>query len=1482
MAFNGFGKNSGPSVPLQSQTLFGSSPLHTSTSDLLKEPIPSGHPSQSLLPLSSYTGLQDVPTSIPVKPSNIPLSKRPRSPPVQSANRVSLSSPHDTARLDTRTNSLFDNRHSEATKRTRSPSFVHDNSQSDRGLNQLFRDGQRSMVSPPRWANQSRSPNNTAVIETHLLSSSIASDSDTPNVATGSHIKNASFNAPRRTPSLPVQDDIEREAQAKAKRLARFKEPSKPAEEFSKNRSNVNEQSQAPEKKQKNSAHQYVEEVSIASNKGVLGDNDDLESSTVVVGFCQDMCPESERDERERKGDLDKYERLDGDRNQTTKYLAVKKYTRTAEREAMLIRPMPVLQKTIMYLLGLLNQPYDERFLGIYNFLWDRMRAIRMDLRMQHLFNQEAIVMLEQMIRLHIIAMHELCEYAKGEGFSEGFDAHLNIEQMNKASVELFQMYDDHRKRGIRVPTEQEFRGYYALLKLDKHPGYKVEPAELSLDLAKMTPEIKGSPDVMFARDVARSCRTGNYIAFFRHARNSTYLQACLMHAHFSKLRTQALASLHSGLQNNQGIPIPEVVNWLAMEEEDIEYLLDYHGFSIKNFGVPYMVKEGPFLNSDNDHPNRCSSLVHLKKSRKILDDVCSPQIPHLSTDVRQNVYAPKKLPSFVDRSTRSTEMDPLVDEWDDEMLDFEDAPIASEVFTVKALPEAPFPDIQKTESESQASEVLCMSPCEPSGSPAKVGTLGVSTLDTSNSHLSGSEFGKQHSSHKETLPTSAIQSFSHYETPSESVPPENVHCTPTKLMVQRSSFQKPLQFARGSPPEMLLTEGSLTQRDVIKHIENEVMLVDEQNEEVAFAKLRLILRIWRRRCSKLRDLKKQQQLLSASAALSSLSLGPPIRQCKSQLVHTGELNIDCVLKQRLDRRSKSWSKINVAQVVGQILSEKNPLAKCLCWKLVICSQVNHTAESEATNHSACKWLLSKLMSTGRKDDTELAFSSSSISIWKYWILSQVNKHQKCILSVIRDVQLEGSMVIEKDIWGGAGAILFLVLKHLPWDLQRAQLHNLASTVPINSCLPLLVLVSGMPEELSSNPSHMTVDRLDLYSLDKSRISSFMVVYLSGDELHQRLNGFFSDGRLREGLKWLADNAPIQPVLHEVSIHELTLSCSATSLKELGCREISTVEPRHCISAFNEALEHAVEEILTAADKNPTGWPCSEIQLLEESTYEQVMVSSFLPSIGWSSAERIMSTIKRIKGCKLPLVGNNMSWLGQGSLMGKEIQPECIVTKKLELKRFLISYLTGAMLMPAETAEREADMMLQNAILERNDLSYRIIPKWVTIFRRIYNWRLENLIGGNFSSTFVLENQSKSGSDSDPSEFDTRETRERDHYLNLLDPIQSNYELNHPSLDELIEVCHLAITNPVSFQPQQESGEGGEALGTVISSIAGGFRNLGVPPVVEASDTHLSTIRNEESSKVVEKGNKTSRLDTLFQQCTFLQDRIDEKLKFYF
>lgn len=155
-----------------------------------------------------------------------------------------------------------------------------------------------------------------------------------------------------------------REEQAKAKRLARFHvELSRPVE-------NTNDFV----KTVKSSADKSKQATSVGRTP--LRTNDDTDDNTLVdmdstalaaiVGLCPDMCPgssldrlhtilfsyshclfyipsskhteliyllhiypcfplEPERAERERKGDLDRYERLDGDRNLTTELLAVKK-----------------------------------------------------------------------------------------------------------------------------------------------------------------------------------------------------------------------------------------------------------------------------------------------------------------------------------------------------------------------------------------------------------------------------------------------------------------------------------------------------------------------------------------------------------------------------------------------------------------------------------------------------------------------------------------------------------------------------------------------------------------------------------------------------------------------------------------------------------------------------------------------------------------------------------------------------------------------------------------------------------------------------------------------------------------------------------------------------------------------------------------------------------------------------------------------------
>ena len=49
------------------------------------------------------------------------------------------------------------------------------------------------------------------------------------------------------------------------------------------------------------------------------------------------------------------------------------------------------------------------------------------------------------------------------------------------------------------------------------------------------------------------------------------------------------------------------------------------------------MVKEGPFLNGDVDFPTKCAKLVHLKKSKRIIDDVYSEAVTQAEDDSVQN-----------------------------------------------------------------------------------------------------------------------------------------------------------------------------------------------------------------------------------------------------------------------------------------------------------------------------------------------------------------------------------------------------------------------------------------------------------------------------------------------------------------------------------------------------------------------------------------------------------------------------------------------------------------------------------------------------------------------------------------------------------------------------------------------------------------------------------------------------------------------------
>ncbi|KAJ6800285.1 SAC3 family protein B isoform X3 [Iris pallida] len=1383
-------------------------------------------------------------------------------------------------------------------------------------------------VSPPKVRSRKNSPVADSVGSQRLH---IANSSNSPSANQRSDIMGSSFvahaaaslsppsTAAKRARSPPLLDtdafstespihlDAEREMQLKAKRLARFhtelSQPLETVHDRVRDKFSGNKQDQAPFTPMKN-ADKLVEDAREVATVGTISDNEALGSSTIVVGLCPDMCPELEREERERKGDLDKFERLDGDRNQTNKFIAVKKYNRTAEREPDLIRPLPVLQMTLDYLLNLLDQPYDENFLGIYNFLWDRMRAVRMDLRMQHIFNHKAILMLEQMIRLHIAAMHELCEYKKGEGFSEGFDAHLNIEQMNKASVELFQMYEDHRKKGKYVPTEKEFRGYYALLKLDKHPGYKVEPAELSLDLAKMTPEMRCTSEILFAREVARACRFGNYVAFFRLARKASYLQACLMHAHFAKLRTQALASLHSGLQNNQGIPISHVVIWLGMEGEYVDSLLEYHGFSLRRYDELYMVKEGPFLNSDTDFPTKCSQLVHLKKSRRIVNDVKS--CPTLSevTGGRKSV---SDVINMVNHriSPSKTEVWTNVD--GEEMLENKAKSTVRTITQPWQLHEGPPIAISNKETDRKNSAAWTVSqsrqlherpPVAISNKRAdrKIaeGTFSIRNIDKGlQTEATVAILNREYDHEMVEVSLKGASSIIEGESVldqekyAEDGPTVEITGPVRWTSMDRPALPKPEECidqagVTASTNVDSIDVNSLPRRDVDKFLENRAsILVSQQKDEALREKLKIIIRKWKRGSSMLKKAREHKAFL-ANAALSSLSLGPPVRRkTEVQLSNaSGEINIDFIARERYVRQRTSWAMLNVSEVIAPILCARNPFAKCICWKALILGQENDT-ESQTYN-LASRWLVSKLMGTGMVSENELVVSMPGISIWKKWFVSQFSPSQTCCLSVIREIKLNNNLeVLEDDILDGSSCFMYLVSENIPWEIQKFRLHKLLASLPSGYRLPILILNSDSGNIDTADPSY-TMSRLGLHETDNTSISSSSVVFLTGSSYSGHANSFFDDNQLREGLQWLANHSPVQPTVHLVKTRELVLSFMKRSLETLENMNVKEVNPDHCISSFNEALNRAAEEIVAAASANPNHWPSPELNLLDDSSDEQLIADMNLPSVGWSSVERIKSTVVSIKGCSLPSFPSDISWMSKGCPIGIEIE-----NQKLAIEECLISYMTRSLrLLNADLATREASVMLQQgAGLELRDSCIHIVPRWLMIFRRIYNWQLMRLAGKGISESYVLVQTDPTNLLQMDAVTPSKSADTVVKYLHSYFCCEDYQPQTRLSLDELVEVsCSVPLSSQQPISGLERTSIPSDEIIRNVGSPA--EANIGAGKDDDEEYIRLSNSSSDvdinEQSQVSPLGSSNSRLAKLLEKCNHLQDVIDSKLAIFF
>ncbi|KAJ1651866.1 actin cytoskeleton and mitosis protein [Dispira simplex] len=302
----------------------------------------------------------------------------------------------------------------------------------------------------------------------------------------------------------------------------------------------------------------------------------DLANAITLVGTCQDMCPLFEREEREYKNNVEKFEYIPGTKR-IDPHRAVKAFQRSAAgKEQPLpsdVRPPSVLLRTLDYLMNEIVVS-DEALRESHGFVRDRTRAIRTDFTLQNHRGLEAVEAHEQIARYHILCCHHMCGVPS-------FSLQQEKEQLGKVLQSLQEFYDDLRKDGTVCPNEAEFRAYHIVMNL-----FDVDMVRFAQFLSS---DVFKNPAVQLALRFhayvqfnanSRTTKSApqniesslfSFKKFFRQlgSAGTPYLLACLLQLHFNTVRRNALYALHSSIQDTrvQGYPLTKLVECLGFDD---------------------------------------------------------------------------------------------------------------------------------------------------------------------------------------------------------------------------------------------------------------------------------------------------------------------------------------------------------------------------------------------------------------------------------------------------------------------------------------------------------------------------------------------------------------------------------------------------------------------------------------------------------------------------------------------------------------------------------------------------------------------------------------------------------------------------------------------------------------------------------------------------------------------------------------------------
>ncbi|XP_068922418.1 SAC3 domain-containing protein 1 [Petaurus breviceps papuanus] len=289
------------------------------------------------------------------------------------------------------------------------------------------------------------------------------------------------------------------------------------------------------------------------------------------LGTCPDLNPEAERAARERQRRLHRLEAAPA--------RAVKEYARPAAGKARpppsQLRPPRVLLATVRYLAADVAGRADVPRADVAAFVWDRLRAVRLDLLLQPSAPpRDAAAVLEAALAC------QLCVPGPpggdpGGGCGAGLDPQLLHAQMEEAFGSLRRCYADSPEEAH--PRQGFFQSLFLL--------YNLGSGEALRQVLLLPPGLRSCPALRRALAVDAAFREANAGRLFRLLGALPYLPSRAAQRHVGPARRRALAALARALGTPRGqtFPLRRLARLLAMDSAaQAAALCRAHGLAVE------------------------------------------------------------------------------------------------------------------------------------------------------------------------------------------------------------------------------------------------------------------------------------------------------------------------------------------------------------------------------------------------------------------------------------------------------------------------------------------------------------------------------------------------------------------------------------------------------------------------------------------------------------------------------------------------------------------------------------------------------------------------------------------------------------------------------------------------------------------------------------------------------------------------------------